>query len=58
MGYASDRRIGSFFFEGVGFSLGGDVVMEVGPDGLLIIELIDNLPCLLYGLDDKFNLIV
>lgn len=58
MDHAKDRRIGGLFFEGIRLSLGGDVVVEVGPDSLLIVKLIDDLSGLLNGLDDEFDLVV
>ncbi len=32
--------------------------MEVSPDGLLIVELVNDLPSLLDGLDDELDLVV
>ena len=56
-GSASDGRVGGLLISG-DFRLGGDVILKVGPNGLLIVELIDDFPCLFDGLDDELDLVV
>lgn len=38
--------------------LGGDVVAEVGPDDVVVVDLIDDFACFFHGLDDKLDLIL
>lgn len=38
--------------------MGGDVVAEVGPNSVLVVDLVYNLPCLLNGLDDELHFLL
>lgn len=57
VGHASDGCVGGFFIGGH-FGLRGDVILEVGPYCLLIVELIDDLSGLFDGFDDELDLVV
>lgn len=56
-GGARGGRVGGFLIGG-DVGLRGDVVLKVGPDGLLVVELVDDFPGFLDGLDDELDLVV
>jgi hypothetical protein len=58
VGSAKRGRVGGLIIAGIVIGLGGDVVLEVGPNGFLIVELIDDFACLLDGLDDELDLVI
>lgn len=52
------RCISAFFILSDGLCLCGDIIMKIGPNIFLIVDLIDNLSGFFDGFDDEMDLIV